>query len=887
MKQPSPIRMIAGPSLWGKRRGTLDIVYSTDAPHAARRFEQVQGALLRGTIQIPEPGARLAAFLVAFDGIVTRESLCAALTACANAYVYGDAVCIDWEAPCGRTDRRQLSLWTRFVLAQPAALSPSSAQSIQLLDQCLQPNAVAQTGFSQGLDGFLADGQASLAFALEGPWVAHATGAMRLAGLPRSVYAREVSGKALSVIADDGEKASDNTADTAIGLALDAYLSGEIADGGHWLIDEIIACCPANATRREMVTNLLTTSAKDSKGKISSLILAWALDLAESGTRGDTKISPRTVSKYVRAIARSLLDKFRGKSLERLKSDDFDTIYKEIVESKPAGSQRNTASALSSWHFFLECWLDVAPRTKSLHRDLPQPIPNANILWPHEISRILGWLKPTKDRAPLCGQALIAFAIAAAIRIRTNELVTLRMKNVRLIENTVEIEISTTTFDGGLKSENARRPQLIECSATAALIRDWKLDRQKQLAMPDDYLFGDPHHGGKTYQLGQMRVLLNRLIKDATGDRSVSIHTLSHTWATLKFRDAFLDKSAHDVNAFDALSAQAGHGDASTTFLNYVHRFEEQIRSGIDISVAARLRWPEMTAFVNMSHSNYRQRLSRRLRLGTNLDERQCKLGLIEADLPAIDLPAADFGIVTTDATTSANLLSKTATSLGRIVDILKDVELGISTDVIALRACRTKDEIIVIAKHAKDVLVEIGELLPRSGASSGLDPVDELRVALGSTSRRHIEFAKVEQKKLLPLRKILANRPSDPDVHDATVSWLRCYKHGYLALTHPSQVVGLVRLLEMSGVPSSAIGIFHIPVSDESGVSLQQDIDAVFSQYYAAMPQKRECSARGGRPSAYFALSGTDFTKRPSSATLSVKGLNAIMLSACVLKRM
>ena len=72
-----------------------------------------------------------------------RESLLDALKACRNAYAYRDAVYIDWEARCGRTDRRQLNLWTRFVLAQPAALSPSSEQSIQLLDQCLQPNAVA------------------------------------------------------------------------------------------------------------------------------------------------------------------------------------------------------------------------------------------------------------------------------------------------------------------------------------------------------------------------------------------------------------------------------------------------------------------------------------------------------------------------------------------------------------------------------------------------------------------------------------------------------------------------------------------------------------------------------------------------------------------------
>ena len=210
------------------------------------------------------------------------------------------------------------------------------------------------------------------------------------------------------------------------------------------------------------------------------------------------------------------------------------------------------------------------------------------------------------------GQLRIAFAIATTIRIRTNELLTLRMKNVRLIDNAVEIEISTTTFDGELKSENARRSQLIECSATAALIRDWKLDRQKQLAMPDDYLFGDPHHGGKTYRLGQMRVLLNRLVKVATGDRSVSVHRAEPAPGQRgNFAMPPSSQCAHDVNAFDALSTRAGHGDASTTFLNYVHRFEEAIRSGIDTAITARLQWPEMAPFVNMSHSNYRQRLSR------------------------------------------------------------------------------------------------------------------------------------------------------------------------------------------------------------------------------------------------------------------------------------
>lgn len=887
MKQLFPVRMIAGPGPHGRRRGTLDIVYSADAPHAARRFEQVQDALLRDAIEFSAPGARLAAFLVAFDGIVTRESLAAALDACASAYAYGDAVCIDWTAPCGRTDRRHLSLWTRFVLAQPAALSLSSEQSIQLLDQCLQPNVVAQTGLPQGLDGLLADGQAWLTFVLEGPWVAHATGAMRLAGLPRSVYARAASGKALAVIADEGKKESAKTADTGIGFALDAYLSGETTDGGHWLIDEVLVCCPASASRREMVKSLLVISMKDSKGRISSLILAWALDLAESGTPGDDDISPRTVSKYVRAIARHLLEQFRGKALENLKSADFDAIYKDIIESMPAGSRRNAASALSSWHFFLECWLDVAPRTKSLHRDLPQPLPRANVLWPHEISKVSEWLKPTDGESRLRCHLRIPFAIATTIRIRTKELLMLRMKNVRLIKDAVEIEVSTPTADGGMKSENAHQPHLIECSSTAALIREFKKERQKELAMPDDYLFGDPHHGNKSYRPGQMQVLLNRLVKDVTGDRSASIHTLSHTWVTSKFHQVSRGQSALDVNAFDALSARTAHGDASTTFLHYVHRFEEAIRGGIDNAIAPRLRWPEMAPFVRMSHGNYRQRLSRASRSGRDFDEQQCKFGLIRAALPVMELPAADFGIGTTEATTSVSLERAATSSFGEIVNILTDVALGMPQDVIALRACRTPEEIIGVAKHAREILAEIGESQTRHGASSGLDPVDDLCAALASTGRKHIDFARIGQQKLLPLREILAKGSSDPCVQDATVSWLRCYRHGYLSLARPSLVVGFLRLLHIAGVPSSRIGIAHVAVSDEIGVRLHQDIDAAFLLYYAAMPLRRECRARGGRPATYIVLSATDFTQRASSATLCNTGLNAILLAACVLQRL
>lgn len=95
MNSTSPIRMVVSPSMHGKPRGTLATFYAPNALHAARRFEHIQGALLRGDIAFPDPRVRIAAFLVAFDGVVTRASLVDALGACRDAYAWNDAVCID------------------------------------------------------------------------------------------------------------------------------------------------------------------------------------------------------------------------------------------------------------------------------------------------------------------------------------------------------------------------------------------------------------------------------------------------------------------------------------------------------------------------------------------------------------------------------------------------------------------------------------------------------------------------------------------------------------------------------------------------------------------------------------------------------------------------
>lgn len=75
MSRGSPIRMMPSPGLRGRPYGPLAVVYGPQALTAARRFERFQGALLRGEIVFPSASLRLAACLIAFDGVAAFGAL--------------------------------------------------------------------------------------------------------------------------------------------------------------------------------------------------------------------------------------------------------------------------------------------------------------------------------------------------------------------------------------------------------------------------------------------------------------------------------------------------------------------------------------------------------------------------------------------------------------------------------------------------------------------------------------------------------------------------------------------------------------------------------------------------------------------------------------------
>lgn len=879
--------------------GGMHLYYGKEVAPAAARFLRIQNRLLEGIVFFSSPSARLAAFLIAFDGAAISSDLSGALNGIANAYSWHDAVCLDWKDSNGRHNRRHLSVWTRSALAGLSLHSFCVDETLKELDASLSELSTL-VEFPYGLDAYLFDSVSWLMLTLPGPIFAHAVGAAPLTALSRCTLAREECRLVLAPTEEMNFKHLPET-DTGLGIALSGYFNRLVDDGSDWLIDDI-AFRSRGKIRHKILSELLSLAATPSaKGPLSSLILAWAIDLAESGTRSKLDIASGTIGNYVSVAAKSLLSSFREKTLEALSGQQFYELYEKIIFSKPPGSQKTCASALHSWHFFLETWLDVAPCIKSFYRDLPVSIPRANILWPHEILRISSWLDSSTAKTRLIEQAKVAFVISSSIRIRRNELLKLRIKNIRVFENCVEVEICTLEIDGGLKSYNSRRVQEIRSAESAEVIESWVERRRHEMALPNDFLFGDPHHPERSFQLGQMYVLLNRILKDATGDQTVCLHTLSHTWVTSSIMEVSNNDKVVDINTYDQIATDAGQAGSHTTFEHYFHRFEEQIRHKIDEAILGRLRWPQIKSHVDFSHAAFRQRLSRHCRHHGSSKVSSFILELLGDLSPRLSLPLASKGIAICEPIQSASLSINNSIRFNDVFHALSDLSNGLSADVVACRLNLQESTIEFIAAHSVNLLIDIGEIDAHFVRKCSVNSTEVVRQAFRCGTEKRIQFSRSKQAKILSLRHFLESNRNRDAISEGVSSWQLCYRKGYLSLEDPSAASGLVRLLHAASIPRSSIVLKFSNRGDQALAAANSQfipnfemvrrhsiVESLFGLDDPVLPILLECSPRRGRPSFHMMISGTssNVESEIQSATVGMSGFHSLLFVSAVLER-
>lgn len=876
------IRRIASPATsilsYRDNLGRVHFRPTPDTSRLAASFRAFQAKILAHDITSDDPLTRLTLALIAFEGIVTPVDLTRALVAVSNAYHYNGHVVIEWQREDKRQDRRFLSSLSASCI-DATAYAPLNSDAA---DAAI--NAAANLVFPRSRSAVDELFRAAVAWAYEslpGVLFGHVTSLAPFCALPKSALVRHATGLALAVNSD-----LDSVSSEVVGEAMDRFFQQSSVQGSAWAIADLENACthnrnlPRHQNKRDMLAQCQLISKKVGEtDSLFALLLAWAADLIESGTRMEPDVHPGTIHNYVRRIAMPLHVKVRGEDILYWSAENFEECYKAIVSGAPAGKQGNTASALSSWHAFLVRWLDAPQLRIKLHGDVAEPLPAANMIWPNEKQRITEWLQQSNQDERLIEQLRVSIEIAWGGRIRAKELFRLRLHNIRLYSDLVEIEIAPMIRDGKLKTESALRVLAFSTPDAQSAIREWHARRQTEGALLSDFLFGDPHRPEKLYRLGSLYLMLNKLSKAATGDSGVCLHTWGHTWISTQVEAALLSPAAVDIEPLDEIATAAAHLSSATTIRHYSHLFERALRHHIDCCLRSlKLSSRLASAWSGVSAVALRQR--------TFSQQVQCQHvyweAILQTPCPPSIQPVED-GVSTCDPKSPLSISRRETDTFESVLLAIADVAAGMDMETTALRSRRNGEWAGQLLRDIASVLSRVVSI-PKS-RYGGAAALWETTAAELQSPRHALDFSRINQPKFSTLRTAIG-RLGREDAKVFVAAWEHCYAGSFISLGDARAAGQLLDGMAAAAIPSDhlalSIAITEENAPDGEALAAEAGLQYAFRKAYKGDAMVEYKKARRGRPARYLMWSSGTLKEdaAPASAALSVTGFNAMMFA-------
>lgn len=864
--------MSIGKDRLGRFRYRIDTIIGVDAD-AVRRM---QLDVLDGLLDDELIDCRVIAHLILFDGICHLDDVYSAVANLSEAYHVEGQCVVDWLDKDGRQNRRILGPLTRHL--KPWLVTPPSKQQIN--DYLSRLATLLYRGEQQPASRLLQDFQSYYSEAMPGAMFSHVAHLAPITALPRTALARMAS--RMSLVMKEREEMSSASAH-ALGMAIDHVMQSDARRGGTALIDRIISICHQHSRRndardkRAMLDALIAEAERVGQTDgLSALLLAWVIDFVESGGLKEKNPRPQTIEKYVRNVLRELHAHLAGRDIFQLTAEEYMKVYVEIIDGAKPGNRTHSITGLKTWHAFLVDWFDVPRLMAGLDEKDSPVIPKANMIWPHEIGQMLSWIESSQLDERLRTQLDVCIRLAADIRLRATELFTLRQFNVRLDGQIVEVEVAPQSNVGSLKTDSARRVQVVRDPDTILKLRAWVERREREGALRGDYLFGDPYHPDRVYRLGSTYLLVNRLLKRVTGDATVSLHTLSHTWASQAILKALTEPGGVDVPPLELIANAAGHRSAQTTLTQYFHFPVEVIRhcldqelSQLEMSSKAASRW------TGVKDSALRKRASERKLPGREV----YWSAIFSADVP---LPAQgpEHDLILAYPTAPEILGYGSALRWETVIQAMGDLATGTPHEQLALRL--GIDPSIAENIHVTGQSI-VGRLRTKRRTVARRDD----RVHHASFAHMHelgIDFTRLAQPRWVAVKQNM-HAMSESDLPAVVKAWITSFDRGYLNLADTQAANVLFRFLHSCQVPSLhlALGQSCEEASHLSGSEMVEEasIAITFERWFRMPPKIEWRKTRRSRPRSYLIWSGVELSGcgDPASASVSLAGFHALML--------
>ena len=814
-----------------------------------------------------EPGYLMLALV--FEGVVADiGALRAAWLALGSAYRVGRQACLDWLDDEGRQQRRMLGAVTVLSVHKQRRSSHFDTAATQLLEAI-----ASRYGFTPDLEALLAIARVRLATALPGDLLAHVTGDHPLTAVPRSCMARLSARQALaeSVRSDSDSSALPYQVRARIADAM--FVTDSTRDSGdaRRLVRAITQACHADSSqpnaaidRRRMLRQLEELAPEcELAGGWTCALWSWAVDLVVRGTGRTQPLSPHTIDPYTSLTLEPLLHALSGVHVDNAETLDWPALYTGIVESpEVALTQRGKiAAALSAWHEFLVDSYGVAQLSRSLDPNELALIPRANVVWPHEQAWIFRNLAENAKEGRFNAQLAAVAAIALSAAIRTEDIWHIHMFGVFPSDGALTLHIDPLPFAGTGKSRNARRSIEVTAQPYRETVLGWHARRLAEGALDDALLFGDPSQGHRPHRRGSTLGILNAWLKRATGDTSLSMHTLRHS--SLSLMRAQL--AGGEQRQLDEASARAGHGSTQMSLDRYAHLYERTLREALDALLASRpLNERQACAMSGLKLGCLRQRQHRNRRVDS--DSVKIAWDAINVAAFAVEMVDASEGIAMQlpEPVVPEDLATVTPSNL---LNWLQDLARGVPRDVVTMRY---------------DVSIEHWRTL-RTGVLAWNRQARQRtsRLEAWASFTQMIPFRAgfddLNQDKYAPLVKAFRRTVEVGAVSHALDCWIEQLSGDHIRLDLADSVRDLLNWMQRGGITGQQIVVCHDPGHGPDAL----DAAAVAEEIFLEPAVLRSMRARSGRPPVYLMLRSVESSSRPcANAALSILGLNALLFT-------
>lgn len=864
-------------------------IYSNNFGSASQRFTTFQKIVFSDGFECLTHSGLVLGCLIGFDGLVAEIDIQAAYAACSQAFRWSGSIKINWLIDIDR-DERDLSALTTLAIQRAGKLDSYDQAKADLVNFlfCRHHEQSHESAENSSLDLLLNDGLAWHQLRLPPVLFGHVNGAGRMSAPPVSAYAREESKRALKMEkADPAESAAPTQSSTAYVRAFESAMLGRAPtafSGAHFIKKLIHALTPpakgSNLSKRRSVREKLQKLAAelDDADETCALLYLFSRDLLESGTLRKQKLAPGTACAYLRSFAADFHAQANGQVLWNIDGEAYSAIYRHLLpESENAPSYK--VAGLKAFHLLLRRWWQVPKLPMKMFQiDTDTPVAS-NILWPHELERLNQWIdSAAASRFVL--QLKTAFSICGYAMVRIGEMMVLRCLNILDERNQFVIEISRAVRDGKEKSAEGKRRVFITDPAAVLTLRGWQTRRSEEGANSTDYFFGSPSEPLKIADRGKTYFWMNRLLKEVTGDESVSVHSMRHSVGS-QWLKLILDGSGdQEVEPLDKLANEAGHVGGHITAVHYGHLYAAGIRQSIDRGlVRLASDYSLVSQWTGVREATLRQRVKRASFRG--VDRTEALWSSVQGAAAVVLRPLATAAIPTVEPVNPLLHLTSADVTYPKLFGFITDMAAGLSR----AQACLRQD----LNRTTADQLLQlVGRFADRHGR--GEIEMDDfltlgfkaLQQPTGDLLGIRPDFSRLAQPRWRLLVQAIS-RAEPAELSEAVLYWQRSLRGSHLAVRPGPGWQSFVALLKHSSMHAGNLALKYSPdAPDDARVADAMALaQATFRLEFGQTIPDFAHAYRAGRPAVWLVINSEPSFLEKNGSGSSITGLHCAMLTA------